>query len=62
MSKEDKRKLSYLENPCRRGYEASGISLRDGDAMPASKEVRALQPMNDESFPYALLYTQLIAD
>lgn len=40
MPKEEKLKLSYLENPCRRGYEASGMSVRDGDAMPDSKEVR----------------------
>ena len=40
MPKEEKLKLSYLENPCRRGYEASGMSMRDGDAMPDSKEVR----------------------
>lgn len=39
MSKEEKLKLSYLENPCRRGYEASGMSMREGDAMPDSKEV-----------------------
>ncbi|KKK17013.1 putative 2og-fe oxygenase protein [Aspergillus rambellii] len=38
MPKEEKMKLSYLENPCRRGYEASGMSLREGDAMPDSKE------------------------
>ena len=41
MPKEEKLKLSYLENPCRRGYEASGMSMRDGDAMPDSKEVRS---------------------
>lgn len=40
MPKEEKMKLSYLENPCRRGYEASGMSMREGDAMPDSKEVR----------------------
>ena len=40
MPKEEKHKLSFLENPCRRGYEASGMSLRDGDAMADSKEVR----------------------
>ncbi|KKP04697.1 citrinin biosynthesis oxygenase CtnA [Trichoderma harzianum] len=38
MPKEEKMKLSYLENPCRRGYEASGMSMREGDAMPDSKE------------------------
>ncbi|RYP81859.1 hypothetical protein DL769_001819 [Monosporascus sp. CRB-8-3] len=38
MPKDEKMKLSFLENPCRRGYEASGMSLRDGDAMPDSKE------------------------
>lgn len=37
---EEKLKLSFLKNPCRRGYEASGMSLRAGDALPDSKEVR----------------------
>lgn len=36
---EEKIKLSFLKSPCRRGYEASGMSLRDGDALPDSKEV-----------------------
>ena len=40
MPKEEKRKLSFLENVSRRGYEESGMSLRDGDALPDSKEVR----------------------
>jgi len=40
LPKEEKVKLSFLKNPCRRGYEASGDSLRDGDALPDSKEVR----------------------
>jgi non-haem dioxygenase in morphine synthesis N-terminal len=40
MSKEEKVKLSYLKNPCRRGYEGSGDSMQDGDALPDSKEVR----------------------
>ncbi|KAH6974603.1 2OG-Fe(II) oxygenase [Ilyonectria sp. MPI-CAGE-AT-0026] len=35
---EEKRKLSFLQNVSRRGYEASGMSLRDGDALPDSKE------------------------
>lgn len=39
MSREEKMKLSYLNNPSRRGYEASGMSLRDGDPMPDAKEV-----------------------
>jgi len=39
MPREEKRKLSFLENPCRRGYEESGMSLREGDALPDSKEV-----------------------
>ncbi|KAL4733341.1 2OG-Fe(II) oxygenase [Aspergillus similis] len=38
LPKEDKTKLSFLNNPCRRGYEASGMSIRDGDALPDSKE------------------------
>jgi len=40
LPKEEKKKLSFLENPCRRGYEASGDTLREGDALPDSKEVR----------------------
>ncbi|KAK7961968.1 Clavaminate synthase-like protein [Apiospora aurea] len=36
--KEEKVKLSFLNSPGRRGYEASGMSLRDGDALPDSKE------------------------
>lgn len=39
LPKEEKLKYSFLENPCRRGYEASGMSLRDGDAMADAKEV-----------------------
>ncbi|KAJ5103126.1 Oxoglutarate/iron-dependent dioxygenase [Penicillium argentinense] len=38
MPVEEKRKLSFLKNPCRRGYEESGASLRDGDPLPDSKE------------------------
>ncbi|KOS18160.1 putative iron/ascorbate oxidoreductase [Escovopsis weberi] len=38
MPREEKLKLSYLDNDCRRGYEESGMSLRDGDALPDSKE------------------------
>lgn len=37
--KEEKAKFSFLQNPWRRGYEASGDSLRDGDVLPDSKEV-----------------------
>jgi isopenicillin N synthase-like dioxygenase len=37
--KEEKMKLSFLESPGRRGYECSGMSLREGDALPDSKEV-----------------------
>jgi len=36
--KEAKMELSFLKNPCRRGYEGSGDSLREGDALPDSKE------------------------
>lgn len=39
MPKEDKMKLSFLNNMCRRGYEASGDTHRVGDALPDSKEV-----------------------
>ncbi|KAI0172767.1 putative 2OG-Fe(II) oxygenase family oxidoreductase [Hypoxylon sp. FL1284] len=38
LPKEDKMKMSFLENPCRRGYEASGMSHREGDALPDAKE------------------------
>ncbi|KAJ5579713.1 uncharacterized protein N7459_005698 [Penicillium hispanicum] len=38
LPQEEKMKMSYLKNPCRRGYEASGMSLRDGDPMPDAKE------------------------
>lgn len=39
LPKEEKMKLSFLKDPCRRGYESSGDSLRDGDPLPDSKEV-----------------------
>jgi isopenicillin N synthase-like dioxygenase len=39
LPKEEKRKLSFLQNVSRRGYEESGMSLRDGDKLPDSKEV-----------------------
>lgn len=42
LPREDKVKLSFLENPCRRGYEASGMTLREGDALPDSKEVSTM--------------------
>ena len=41
MPEEEKLKLSFLNNPSRRGYEKSGMSLRDGDPLPDSKEVRS---------------------
>ena len=40
MPEEEKLAVSFLKNPCRRGYEKSGMSLREGDALPDSKEVR----------------------
>ena len=40
---EEKMKMSFLENPCRRGYEASGMSHREGDALPDAKEVSHTQ-------------------
>src|SRR5690242_7672660 len=40
LPKEEKLKLSFLQNSCRRGYEASGMSIRDGDALADSKEVQ----------------------
>lgn len=39
LPKEEKLKLSFLKDPCRRGYEASGDTLRHGDAFPDTKEV-----------------------
>lgn len=39
LPQDEKRNLSFLKNPCRRGYEESGMSLREGDALPDSKEV-----------------------
>ncbi|KAF1818157.1 2OG-Fe(II) oxygenase [Dissoconium aciculare CBS 342.82] len=38
LPKEQKMKMSFLDNPCRRGYEASGMSHREGDALPDAKE------------------------
>ncbi|EDU47081.1 2OG-Fe II oxygenase [Pyrenophora tritici-repentis] len=35
---EEKMKMSFLNNPCRRGYEASGMSHRPGDTLPDAKE------------------------
>ncbi len=42
--KEKKMKQSFLNDRCRRGYESSGDSLRDGDPLPDSKEVREEPP------------------
>jgi len=42
LPKEEKRKLSFLQNVSRRGYEESGMSLREGDDLPDSKEVSHL--------------------
>lgn len=42
LPKEEKLKMSFLENPCRRGYEAAGMSLREGDPLPDAKEVQEL--------------------
>jgi isopenicillin N synthase-like dioxygenase len=39
---EEKMKMSFLDNPCRRGYEASGMSLRKGDALPDAKEASCI--------------------
>lgn len=39
LPEEAKLALSYLKNPSRRGWEKSGMSLREGDALPDSKEV-----------------------
>lgn len=35
---EEKLKMSFLQNPCRRGYEAAGMSHREGDPLPDAKE------------------------
>jgi isopenicillin N synthase-like dioxygenase len=40
LPEKDKLEMSFLENPCRRGYEAPGMSHREGDALPDAKEVR----------------------
>jgi len=40
LPREEKRKLLFLQSPGRRGYEASGDTMRDGDALPDAKEVR----------------------
>lgn len=42
--------MSFLENPCRRGYEAAGMSLREGDPLPDAKEVRVLLPASEVQF------------
>lgn len=39
LPEKDKLAMSFLKNPCRRGYEASGMSHREGDALPDAKEV-----------------------
>ena len=41
LPREEKLKMSFLENPCRRGYEAAGMSHREGDALPDAKEVNS---------------------
>ncbi|CRL17416.1 Oxoglutarate/iron-dependent oxygenase [Penicillium camemberti] len=38
LPEEEKLQMSFLQNPCRRGYEAAGMSLREGDPLPDSKE------------------------
>ncbi|KAI9687004.1 MAG: hypothetical protein M1820_010532 [Bogoriella megaspora] len=35
---EEKLSMSFLQNPCRRGYEAQGMSHREGDPLPDAKE------------------------
>ncbi|KAM0815672.1 putative Iron/ascorbate oxidoreductase [Seiridium cardinale] len=55
MPKEEKLKLSYLDNPSRRGYEASGMSLRDGDPMPDAKEAYYLG-REDEKVEFSGFY------
>jgi isopenicillin N synthase-like dioxygenase len=42
LPKEEKMAMSFLKNVSRRGYEGSGDSMRDGDALPDAKEVRVL--------------------
>lgn len=49
--KAKKLEYSFLQNPSRRGYEASGDSLRDGDALPDSKEV-SNQPISFSEFGF----------
>ncbi|KAK4642248.1 uncharacterized protein QC763_506790 [Podospora pseudopauciseta] len=38
IPKEDKLAMSFLKNPCRRGYEGSGDTFRTGDKMHDAKE------------------------
>lgn len=42
LPQKEKLSMSFLENPCRRGYEAQGMSYRVGDKMPDAKEVSSL--------------------
>ncbi|KAI9746346.1 MAG: hypothetical protein M1818_000058 [Claussenomyces sp. TS43310] len=52
MPKEEKVELLFLKNPCRRGYEASGDSHRDGDALPDSKETPLERFSNDDNLSF----------
>ncbi|KAK4146867.1 2OG-Fe(II) oxygenase [Dichotomopilus funicola] len=54
QSKEEKLKLSFLSNSCRRGYEASGMSIRDGDPLADSKEAFYIGPEDAEIEPPGL--------
>ena len=56
MPKEEKRKLSFLKNVSRRGYEESGMSLRDGDKLPDSKEVCPQNLSSIRTFYYFLAF------
>ncbi|KAH7074977.1 2OG-Fe(II) oxygenase [Paraphoma chrysanthemicola] len=38
LPEEEKLGMSFLKNPCRRGYEAQGMSHRVGDPLPDAKE------------------------
>lgn len=56
LPQEEKLGMSFLENPCRRGYEASGMSHREGDALPDAKEVCISLPICDELMHLWLLF------
>ena len=59
LPKDEKWELSYLKSPGRRGYEASGDSLRDGDALPDAKEVCHVPRYMSEMRMFIILMSRL---